>query len=205
MRRSRPWAKPWQTAMPLAILLLVGSWSALLADDTVTNAPPVEAGLSSTNTVPPSSRTTRSRPVGVVAFALIGTASYPGGEVAFFDGSREEFKTSVHPGEKIGDWIVAVIAFDHVRLTSGTNQFDLPMDKQLRRENTGEWQIQPQTARFNQTGNPRAEQSRSAPEAGSDRRRSPTQFSDAGSGTRPAGTNRRTGNRTNRGGTQPGQ
>lgn len=206
MCRSSRLAMPWQCTIRLLISLLAGAGPATLMADIGEVVPASESSPTSTNAVPQAPKVIESRPVSIIAFALIGTATYPGGEVAFFDGNREEFKTSVHRGEKIGEWTVATVGFDHVRLTMGTNEFDLPMDKQLRRESSGEWQVKPMTGRFT-TADPRSpEQTRSAPEAGFDRRRAPTpQFSDAGSGNRPTRGNRRTGNRTNRGGDPTGQ
>ena len=205
MHRSPPWEMPWQAAARLVLTLLIGPGPVLFADDTVTNAPLAETAQTATNTVPQPSPIIRSRPAGVVAFALIGTASYRGGEVAFFDGSRDEFKTSVHPGEKIGEWIVAVIAFDHVRLTHGATQVDLPIEKQLRRENSGDWKIQPLTTRFSRSTESRSRSSGNLPETAFDRRPSSAQASDAGSAVRPGRADRRSTKRANRGGFQPGQ
>lgn len=189
--------------IPLLVCTLIGTTPfAVLADNTEIETVS-DASKSSTNSnsvaETPKVVSTRSRPSGSLAFALIGTASYPGGEMAFFDGNREEFKTSARRGEKIGDWTVATIAFDHVRLTMGTNEFDLPMDKQLRRESAGEWQMKPMTGRFTSADSRRTEPSRATPESGSDRRRSgPPQFSDAGAGNRPDRTDRRSNDRTSR-------
>lgn len=211
LRSSRPrLTKQWIAVIPLLVCLLIGTApSSVLADNTEIETVS-EASKSSTNSnsvaETPKVVSTRSRQSGPLALALIGTASYPGGEMAFFDGNREEFKTSVRRGEKIGDWTVATIAFDHVRLTMGTNEFDLRMDKQLRRESSGEWQIKPMTGRFTSADSRRPEQSRATAEAGPDRRKAPPQqFSDAGADTRPIRTSRRTGNRTNRGGDPTGQ
>ncbi|MBC8002734.1 MAG: hypothetical protein H7X97_09110 [Opitutaceae bacterium] len=188
------------TALPLMICLLAGSsFNVFAADNTEITTARNNPTLS-TNTVSEPPKVIASRPIPgkVLAFALIGTASYPGGAVAFFDGNIEEFKTSVHRGEIIGGWTVATIAFDHVRLTMGTNEFNLPMDKQLRRESFGDWQIRPLTGRFTPAKNPQSEQSLVTPEAGSDRRRSSTQVSDPGTNTRSSRTDRRSGDGNNR-------
>ncbi|HEY6170392.1 MAG TPA: hypothetical protein VI454_20335 [Verrucomicrobiae bacterium] len=87
-------------------------------------------------------------PAAPAAFALIGTGSYPGGSLAVFDGNRAEFKTFVHTGEKIGDCTVAAIAFDHVRLKTPAGEIELPMEKQLRREISGAWQVADLAAPF---------------------------------------------------------
>ena len=197
--------RQWQPTLRLMIALLAGIGPALLAAEIAEGAGSSQTEGATTNTIPKSSRATTSRPAGVHAFALIGTASYRGGELAFFDGNRQEFKASVHRGEKIGEWTVTTVAFDHVHLTLGTNEFDLTMDKQLRRESAGEWQIKPMTGRFTSVDSKGTEQSRTTVETGPDRRRPPQQFSDAGGGTRPTRTSRRTSNRTNRGGDPTGQ
>lgn len=74
-------------------------------------------------------------------FALLGTASSGTGAFAFFDGNRPEFRTMAHPGERIGSCIIQSVGFDHVRLTSGTNEIELPIRKELRRENEGPWRV----------------------------------------------------------------
>ncbi len=110
--------------------------------------------------VPAPSESANSRPPKVEAFALIGTASYPGGASAFFDGNSAEFKTSIHPGEKVGGCILEAVAFDHVRLRAGAREINLPMKMQLRRENQGPWQLLALTGRFTPADPPAAPQAR---------------------------------------------
>lgn len=72
---------------------------------------------------------------------LVGTMSYEKGWHAFFEGSRSDFRKVLRPGDSIADHRLAAIGLKEVVLTSGTNQFVLPVGKQLRRETEGEWRV----------------------------------------------------------------
>jgi hypothetical protein len=72
------------------------------------------------------------------AFALVGVMSYQKGAFAFFDGSSSDYRKVLKPTDTIAGFTLVEIAPDKVRLTSGTNQFVLPVGAQLRREED-EW------------------------------------------------------------------
>jgi len=84
---------------------------------------------------------TSSQQSKVEAFALVGTGSYAKGALAIFDGNDLEFKTMVHLGEQIGGCTLVSVKFDSVRLQVDGDEVELTMDKQLRRENQGSWQV----------------------------------------------------------------
>jgi hypothetical protein len=73
--------------------------------------------------------------------ALVGTMSYEKGWHAFFEGSRSDFRKVLRPGDSIAGHRLAAIGLKEVVLTSGTNEFVLPVGKQLRRETEGEWRV----------------------------------------------------------------
>lgn len=82
------------------------------------------------------------------AFALIGTANYPGGSFAIFDGTDGSLREIVHPGEKIADYTLSRVMDDRVILLGSDGRVELPMDKQLRRDETGQWQLVALTGRL---------------------------------------------------------
>jgi hypothetical protein len=72
------------------------------------------------------------------AFSLVGVMSYQKGTFAFFDGSSPDYRKVLKPAGTIAGFTLVEIAPDKVRLTSGTNQFVLPVGAQLRHEQD-EW------------------------------------------------------------------
>jgi hypothetical protein len=90
------------------------------------------------------------------ALALLGTASHPGGAVAFFDGNRAEYQGAIHVGEKMGEWTLAAIDHDRVRLKSATGEVELPLQKQLRRDASGRWETADLAGSFRPPEPPRA-------------------------------------------------
>ena len=84
------------------------------------------------------------------SFALIGTASFPGGGFAVFDGNRPEYQGALHTGETLGEWTLTEIAHQHVRLKSAGREIELPIEHQLRRGAAG-WE----TARVGEPFHPR--------------------------------------------------
>jgi hypothetical protein len=86
--------------------------------------------------------TTRTRPTPKVhALSLVGTMSYAKGNFAFFDGTQPEYRKSVKSGEKIAGYEVKQITPSAVKVANETQEFDLKVGQQLRREDEGEWQI----------------------------------------------------------------
>jgi hypothetical protein len=89
-----------------------------------------------------SSRVRETRPTSKAdSFALVGTMSYEKGAFAFFDGSKSEFRKVVKPAEAIAGYTVTDIAPNSVRLAAGTNEIELKIGNQMRREEEGEWRL----------------------------------------------------------------
>jgi hypothetical protein len=65
--------------------------------------------------------------------------AYEKGTIAFFDGTSSEYKKALKLTEKIAGYTVANIAPNGVKLASGTNEVDLSVGAQLRREEGGPW------------------------------------------------------------------
>jgi hypothetical protein len=72
-------------------------------------------------------------------FSLVGTLSYEKGTFAFFDGTSSEYRKALKPADAIAGYKVTNIAADVVQLASGTNQLELHVGMQMRREDEGEW------------------------------------------------------------------
>ena len=91
--------------------------------------------------VPPSRDSTITRRQNrSESFALVGTMRYDKGPFAFFDGSRSDYRKVLKPNDSIGGFKVAEILPSAVKLTSSTNEIELPVGMQLKREDeNGEW------------------------------------------------------------------
>jgi len=68
------------------------------------------------------------------SFALVGTMKYDKGPFAFFDGNRSDYRKVLKPDDSIAGFKVAEILPSAVKLTSSTNEIELPVGMQLRRE-----------------------------------------------------------------------
>ena len=92
------------------------------------------------NRYPQSAGTTRRA---TDYFEFVGTMSYTEGTLAgayaVFNGSGSEFKKMAKLADTIGDYKIMNIALDSVSLASGTNEFKLAMNAQMRRGLDGEW------------------------------------------------------------------
>lgn len=82
-----------------------------------------------------------SNPGNVDALTLIGTASSPTSDYAFFDSNRAEYRILVHRGERIGNMVVESVAADHVCLKDGSQEIVLPVTQQVQRPEHGSWQL----------------------------------------------------------------
>jgi hypothetical protein len=103
-----------------------------------------ERNIFNQNRAPRATRRETSRPRApsrVHSLSLVGTMSYSKGELAFFDGSSAEFKKSVKAGELIAGYEVRQILPSSVKVGNATQEFDLRVGEQLRREDEGEWQL----------------------------------------------------------------
>ncbi len=74
-------------------------------------------------------------------FALAGTMSYEKGTFAFFEGTSSEYKKVLKPAETIAGYTVTAITPAYVKLASSSNEVELPVGMQLRREESGDWHL----------------------------------------------------------------
>jgi hypothetical protein len=88
--------------------------------------------------VPSDRRETRRRSE---SFALVGTMRYEKGLFAFFDGTRSDYRKVLKHDDTIAGFKITAIEPSHVVLASATNELDLRVGKQLRREDEGEWRM----------------------------------------------------------------
>jgi hypothetical protein len=73
------------------------------------------------------------------SLTLVGTMTYEKGTFAFFDGTSSEYKKALKLTDAIAGYKVTNIAPNGVKLASGTNEVDLGVGAQLRREEGGPW------------------------------------------------------------------
>ena len=73
--------------------------------------------------------------------------SYEKGIFAFFDGSSSAFRKALKQEDSIAGYRLAGIEPNAVKLANGTNEVELKVGMQLRREDQGSWvaSAQPQT------------------------------------------------------------
>jgi hypothetical protein len=65
--------------------------------------------------------------------------SYEKGSFAFFDGTSSDYKKALKLTDAIAGYKVTNIAPNRVKLASGTNELDLSVGMQMRREEDGPW------------------------------------------------------------------
>jgi hypothetical protein len=89
----------------------------------------------------PAAQTPRStsRSPQTDSFTLVGTLGDKGDWIAFFDGSRSEFRGRLKLQDPIADYVVSDIANSGVLLVNGTNQLHLSVGTRMRREDNGPW------------------------------------------------------------------
>jgi hypothetical protein len=73
--------------------------------------------------------------------ALVGVMSYGKGPMAFFDGSRSDYRKVLKPNESIAGFKVTAIDASSVKLAASTNEIELQLGMQLAREEEGEWKL----------------------------------------------------------------
>jgi len=84
-------------------------------------------------------RNTPRPPQIVDTFSLVGTMSYSGKLLAFFDGTSSDYRKSLPVGDKIAGYTVSDIQHNLVKLQLGTNQVELKVGMQMRRSEDGSW------------------------------------------------------------------
>jgi hypothetical protein len=80
-------------------------------------------------------------PTIVDSFSLVGTMSYQKGVFAVFDGTSSEYHKVLQPGGGIAGYTVKVIGQDTATLASGTNELELSVGMQMRRNEDGRWSV----------------------------------------------------------------
>ena len=88
---------------------------------------------------PRSARSPTTPAAHVEAFSLVGIVGYEQGLFAFFEGTSADYKKVLQADAVIGPGKVAGVRPDLVKLTVGTNDFEMKVGMQLRREDEGEW------------------------------------------------------------------
>jgi len=87
-------------------------------------------------------------PTRVDSLTLVGTMTYEKGTFAFFDGTSSEYKKALKLTDSIAGYKVANIAPNGVKLASGTNELELSVGAQLRREENGPWLLTSQSTSY---------------------------------------------------------
>jgi|GEM_PF-327910 len=81
----------------------------------------------------------RTPPRSFDSLTLVGIMSYEKGTFAFFDGTSSEYQKALKLTDAIAGYKVTNIATNAVKLASGTNELELNVGAQLRREEDGPW------------------------------------------------------------------
>jgi hypothetical protein len=90
----------------------------------------------------------RQAPRSVDYVTLVGTMSYEKGTFAFFDGTSSDYKKVLKLTDSIAGYKVTTIAPNAVKLASGTNELELSVGAQLRREEDGPWLLSSQSTAY---------------------------------------------------------
>ncbi len=72
-------------------------------------------------------------------FTLVGIMSYEEGTFAFFSGSKSDYQRSLKRAGTIAGYKVTAIGSDVVRLARNTNEVELRVGMQMRRDEDGSW------------------------------------------------------------------
>jgi hypothetical protein len=95
------------------------------------------------NIFDPSRRPSRpnmfTNPPPVYSFSLRGTMNYEKGLYAVFDGTSQDYHKVLESGGKIAVYTVSDITHESCKLTYGTNQIELKVGMQMRRNTDGSW------------------------------------------------------------------
>jgi hypothetical protein len=89
----------------------------------------------------PGDRGPRSPPKSVDSLTLVGTMTYEKGTFAFFDGTSSDYKKALKLNDVVAGHKVTCIAPNSVKLAAGTNELELGVGMQLRREEDGPWSL----------------------------------------------------------------
>ncbi len=82
------------------------------------------------------------------SFSLVGIMSYEKGTFAFFDGTSSDYRKALQLAGAIADYKITSIAPDSVKLASSTNELELRVGMQLRRQDDGGWSLTSQSETY---------------------------------------------------------
>jgi hypothetical protein len=83
----------------------------------------------------------RPVPKSVDSLTLVGTMTYEKGSFAFFDGTSSDYKKALKLNDVVAGHKVTNIRPNGVKLAAGTNELELTVGMQLRREEDGPWSL----------------------------------------------------------------
>ena len=89
----------------------------------------------------PGDRGPRPAPKTVDSLTLVGTMTYEKGSFAFFDGTSSDYKKALKLNDVVAGHKVTNITRNSVKLAAGTNELELTVGMQLRREEDGPWSL----------------------------------------------------------------
>ena len=87
------------------------------------------------------------------SFSLVGTLFYAGGDIAFFDGTSDEYQKALKVGGDIAGFKVTAVTLNSVTLSDGTNQTVLKITTQMRRDDDGHWSVSAEPVSYSSVGN----------------------------------------------------
>lgn len=87
------------------------------------------------------------------SFSLVGTLLYAGGDIAFFNGTSDEYRKALKVGGDIAGFKVTAITPDSVTLSDGTNQVVLKIPTQMRRDDDGHWSVSTEPVAYSSIAN----------------------------------------------------
>ncbi len=90
----------------------------------------------------------RPPPKTVDSLTLVGTMTYERGSFAFFDGTSSDYKKALKLNDLIAGYKVTNIAPNSVKLAAGTNEMEMRVGMQLRREESGPWSLSSQAGSY---------------------------------------------------------
>jgi hypothetical protein len=90
----------------------------------------------------------RPTPKTVDSLTLVGTMTYEKGTFAFFDGTSSDYKKALKLNDVVAGYKVTNIAPNSVKLAAGTNDLELKVGMQLRREEDGPWLLTGQAGSY---------------------------------------------------------
>ncbi len=110
----------------------------------------------------------RTPPKSFDSLTLVGTMTYEKGTFAFFDGTSSDYKKALKLTDSIAGYKVTSIAPKGVKLAAGTNELDLSVGAQLRREEDGPWLLSSQSISYAATAGSTSTNGAAATTTGSD-------------------------------------